>query len=288
MIAALVNLAAFAGLTVAIGAVVMRFAILGRSSLSATERAPAARHAARGAYLGTILLLLSAVTRVITMSRELAGPGESWMPMLRTLVMETATGKAIALQAIWAGAATLAFASARTDRERGWRAAGLSVFVLALTPGMLGHHANVEPRTLALAAASVHVLAAGSWIGGLFHLWRSSRVASEATLVRMVGAFHLVAFVAVTCLAVTGVLHTLSLVGDAGNLLSTRWGQTLLLKLTLVAGTLVLGYRHWRTASALIRAGRRQAVSKSMGREVMLAIAVLVVTGLLTVTAPPE
>ena len=208
--------------------------------------------------------------------------------MLRTLVSSTATGKAIALQAIWAGAAALAFAAARTDRERGWRAAALAVIVLALTPGMLGHHANVEPRTVALAAASVHVLAAGSWIGGLFHLWRSSRVASEATLVRMIGAFHLVAFVAVTCLAVTGVVHTLSLVGDAGNLLTTRWGQTLSLKLGLVAGTLTLGYRHWRTATERIRAGQRQAVSRSMGREVLLAAAVLVVTGLLTVTAPPE
>jgi putative copper export protein len=288
VIAVLINLAAFAGLTVAIGAVVMRFAVLGRSSLSATERAPAARHAAGSAYLGSLLLLLSAVARVITMSRELAGPGESWVPMLRTLVTDTATGQAIALQAIWAGAAALAFASARTDRERGWRAAALSVVILALTPGMLGHHANVEPRALALAAAAVHVLAAGAWIGSLFHLWRASRVASEATLVRMIGAFHLIAFVAVTSLAVTGALHTLSLVGDAGNLLTTRWGQTLLAKLTLVGGTLALGYRHWRTATARIRAGQRQAVSKSLGREVLLAAAALVVTGLLTVTAPPE
>lgn len=288
MIAALINFAAFTGLTVAIGAVIMRFAILGRSSLSATERAPAARHAAGGAYLGAALLLASAVARVITMSRELAGPGEPWVPMLRTLVTDTATGQAIALQAIWAGAAALAFASARTDRERGWRAAALSVVILAFTPGMLGHHANVEPRAVALAAATVHVLAAGCWIGGLFHLWRSSRVASEATLVRMIGAFHLVAFIGVSCLAVTGVLHTLSLVGDFGNLLTTRWGRTLLIKLALVAGTLALGYHHWRTATARIRAGQRQAVSKSIGREVLLAAAVLVVTGLLTVTAPPE
>jgi copper transport protein len=288
VIAAIVNVAAFAGLTVAIGAVVMRFAVLARSSLTATERAPAARHAARGAYLGAIVLLLAAVTRVVLMSRELAGPDESWIQMLRALVTGTATGQVIALQAIWAGAAALAFASARTDRERGWRAAALAVVVLALTPGLLGHQATEEPRGLALTAAAVHVLAAGSWVGTLFHLWRASRVASEATLVRMIGAFHLVAMVAVACLVASGAVHTLSLVGGAGDLVATRWGRTLLVKLALVAGTLALGYHHWRTATARIRAGQRQAVSKSLGREVLLAAAVLVVTGLLTVTAPPE
>lgn len=288
MSAALINLAAFAGITVIIGAVVTRFVVLSRSGLSATEQGPAARHAARGALVGAIAVLLSAVARAFLMAIELAGPGEPWMPMLRIVVTTTATGQALALQAIWAAAAALAFSSARADRERGWRAAAIAAVILALTPGMLGHHAAAERPTVGLVAATVHVAAAGAWIGGLFHLWRASRVASEATLLRMLGAFHLVAIVAVSLLVLSGVGHTLSLLGEAADLTATRWGRLLTVKLAFVAATLALGFRHWRGAEARIRAGERGAVTASLARELVFAAAVLALTGLLTVTAPPE
>lgn len=288
MIAALINLVAFAGITVVVGAVVTRFVVLARSGLSATEQGPASRHAARGALVGALAVLLSAIARTFLMAIELVGPGEPWLPMLRIVVTSTATGQALALQAIWAAAAALAFSSARADRERGWRAAGVAAAVLALTPGMLGHHAAAEKPTVGLIAAAIHVMAAGAWVGGLFHLWRASRVASEATLLRMLGAFHLVAMAAVTLLVLTGLGHALSLLGDLGNLTTTRWGRLLTVKLAFVAATLALGFRHWRGAEARIRAGERGAATASFARELVVAAAVLTVTGLLTVTSPPD
>lgn len=288
MTAAVINFAAFAGLTVILGAVATRFVVLSRSGLSATEQGPAARHAARGALVGAIVVLLSAIARAITMSVTLAGPGDPWFPLLRTLVTGTATGQALALQAIWAAAAALAFSSARAGRERGWRAAAIAAVVLALTPGLLGHHAAAEEPTVGLIAAAVHVMAGGAWIGGLFHLWRASRVASEATLVKLLGAFHAVALTAVALLALSGVGHSLSLLGGVANLTTTAWGRLLAVKLLLVAATLAFGFSHWRGAAARVRAGERLALSASLGREVILATAVLALTGWLTVTSPPE
>lgn len=288
MTAALVNFASFVGLTVVIGAVVTRFVVLARSGLSTTEQAPAARHAAGGAALGALAVLVAAVVRAGLMAVELAGPGEPWFPMLRLVITGTATGQALALQAIWAAAATLAFSSARAERERGWKAAGIAAAVLSLTPGLLGHHAAAAEPIAGQVAATVHVMAAGAWIGGLFHLWRASRVASEATLLRLLGAFHAVALVSVALLALTGLGHVLSLLGDASALTTTRWGRLLSVKLGFVALTLALGFRHWRGAEARIRGGERAAVSLSFARELVVAVAVLAVTGLLTVTAPPE
>ncbi len=288
MTAALVNVASFAGLTVVIGAVVTRFVVLARSGLTTAEQAPAARHAARGAALGAIAVLLAAIVRATQMAIELTGPGEPWFPMLRLVITGTATGQALALQAIWAAAAALAFSSARAERERGWRAGAIAAVVLSLTPGMLGHHAAAEPVLAGLVAAALHVLAAGAWIGGLFHLWRASRVASEATLLRMLGAFHAVAIGSVALLTLTGLGHVLSLLGDASALTTTRWGRLLTVKLAFVAIALGLGFRHWRGAEARIRDGERGAVSASFARELIVAVAVLALTGLLTVTAAPE
>lgn len=288
MLAALTNFAAFTGLTVSLGAVALRFLVLPRTGLAAAEQSPAARHAAGGAAIGAALLLVSAVARAATMAQELAGPGEPWTPMLRVLLLSTTTGEAIALQAIWAAVAVLGFTWARADRERGWRAAAVAMVVLALTPGMLGHPAASERPAIAMTTAALHVLGGGAWIGGLFHLWRSARVASEVTLVALIGAFHRVATVAVALLVLSGLVHLAMTVPDLASLGTSAWGRLYLVKVLLVVVTLVIGYGHWRNAEAAVRRGERERVRASLGRELLLAVAVLAITGLLTTTAPPE
>jgi putative copper export protein len=104
----------------------------------------------------------------------------------------------------------------------------------------------------------------------------------------MLDAFHAVALTAVVLLVMSGVGHTLAFVSEVRDVTATRWGRLLTVKLAFVAATLALGYRHWRGAEARIRAGEREAVSASLAREVIVAVAVLSVTGLLTVTSPPE
>lgn len=286
MIDALVNLAHYAGLTGAIGAVAMRVLVLSRCGLSVSERAPAARDAARAGLWGAVLILVAAPARALLQVAALAEPGEAWMPLFQA-VLGTSVGKALQLQTIWAAAAIVAFAVARQGRDRGWKVASIALVILALTPGLAGHAATSASPTLALAAAMVHVLGAGLWIGGLFHLWRLSGPASDLTLQRALAAFHPVALGGTGLLALSGAYHVWSILGAPSDLVTTAWGRLLALKLALVAAALGLGYRHWKSAERAIANGNRATVRRSIGGEALIALAVIAVTAVLTATEKP-
>ena len=283
---ALVNLAHYTGLTVAIGAVTMRVLVLSRCGLTVSERAPSARMAARAGLWGAVLILAAAPLRALDQVRTLVEPGESWLPVVQG-VLGTSVGKALQLQAIWAAAAIVAFLVARQGRDRGWKIATIALVILALTPGLTGHAATATSPTLALAAATLHVLGAGVWIGGLFHLWRLTGPASDVTLRRALGAFHPVAMVGVGLIVLSGLYHTWSTLGTPANLVETAWGRLLALKVGLVLAVLALGYKHWRSSEQAVEQGDRSALRQSIGREAVIALAVLVVTAVLTSTAKP-
>ena len=283
---ALINLAHYTGLTVAIGAVTMRVLVLSRCGLTVSERAPSARMAARAGLWGAVLILAAAPLRALDQVRTLVEPGESWLPVVQG-VLGTSVGKALQLQAIWAAAAIVAFLVARQGRDRGWKIATIALVILALTPGLTGHAATATSPTLALAAATLHVLGAGVWIGGLFHLWRLSGPASDATLRRALSAFHPVAMVGVGLIVLSGLYHTWSTLGTPANLVETAWGRLLALKVGLVLAVLALGYKHWRSSEQAVEQGDRSALRQSIGREAVIALAVLVVTAVLTSTAKP-
>ena len=283
---ALINLAHYTGLTVAIGAVTMRVLVLSRCGLTVSERAPSARMAARAGLWGAVLILAAAPLRALNQVRTLVEPGESWLPVVQG-VLGTSVGKALQLQAIWAAAAIVAFLVARQGRDRGWKIATIALVILALTPGLTGHAATATSPTLALAAATLHVLGAGVWIGGLFHLWRLTGPASDVTLRRALGAFHPVAMVGVGLIVLSGLYHTWSTLGTPANLVETAWGRLLALKVGLVLAVLALGYKHWRSSEQAVEQGDRSALRQSIGREAVIALAVLVVTAVLTSTAKP-
>lgn len=283
---ALINLAHYTGLTVAIGAVTMRVLVLSRCGLTVSERALGARHAARAGLWGAVLICAAAPLRALNQVRTLVEPGESWLPVVQG-VLGTSVGKALQLQTIWAAAAVVAFLVARQGRDRGWKIATIALVILALTPGLTGHAASAASHTLALAAATTHVIGAGLWIGGLFHLWRLAGPASDMTLRRALGAFHPVAMVGVALLMLSGLYHTWSTLGTPANLVATAWGRLLSLKIGLVLAVLALGYKHWRSSERAVEEGDRASLQQSIGREALIALAVLVVTAVLTSTAKP-
>jgi copper transport protein len=283
---ALINLAHYAGLTVALGAITLRVLVLSRCGLTVSERAPKASEAARAGMWGAVLLLVAAPLRALNQVRTLVEPDESWLPVLQG-VLGTSLGRALLLQAIWAAAAIVAFLVARQGRDRGWKIATIALVILALTPGLTGHAATAASPALALAAATAHVWGAGLWIGGLFHLWRLTGRASDLTLRRALAAFHPVAMVGVALLVMSGLNHAWSTLGPLANLVETSWGRLLSLKLALVLAVLALGYQHWRSSERAVEAGDRSGLRQSIGREALLALAVMVVTAVLTSTQKP-
>jgi putative copper export protein len=88
------------------------------------------------------------------------------------------------------------------------------------------------------------------------------------------------------CLAAAaGAIAAVQYVGTASNLWTTAYGRALLLKLGLFAGVVACGYRNWRRWSA-VRSGEDVPKGAEV-REVALALAIVLVTSVLTELAHP-
>ena len=287
MLLPLLNAATYAGLAIVIGAVVVRFLVLPRSGLAHSERVPPLRSAATVAAFASVAILLTAPARLALQVSQLADPGEAWMPILRTVLVETSLGRAMQLQAIWAAAALMAFTVARVGRDRGWKAATVGVLVLSATPALAGHAAAAEHPLPAQIATSLHVLAAGVWLGTLFHLWRALRGVSASTVLPMVRAFHPLALGAAATILASGAYQAWIVLNAPGDLVTTPWGRWLTAKVALVAVIGVLGQRNWTSAEARLTAGESTALTRSFGRELAFAALVIALTGILASSATP-
>ncbi len=101
-----------------------------------------------------------------------------------------------------------------------------------------------------------------------------------------VARFSAVAFACVVALVVTGVVQTWRVLpGGLGDLTSTDYGRTLLVKLIFVAGLVALG---WGSRRLVARRLLGPPLWRSVATEVVIAVAVLVVTAILTGSPPAE
>lgn len=157
-------------------------------------------------------------------------------------VVDTKTGTALLCRLLLLGAAALWVAALTADRARGRRAraalAGTGVLLAPATAATwaLAEHASTGPWSwLAVPADLVHLLAAGAWLGGLAALlallYRSPVPVPRAAVRR----FSRLAFWSVVALAATGLFQAWRQVGGWDPLLSTRYGQLLVVKTALVA-----------------------------------------------------
>jgi copper transport protein len=171
-----------------------------------------------------------------------------------------------------------------SPRRHGQR--GLTVLVslvggvaLAATYAVTGHAVAGSNRLLALTSYLVHVSAMSLWLGGLLMLTLVVLRAPEPGLV--VRRFSPVAASCVLTLVATGTFQAWRQIGSWAALTGTTYGRELLVKLGLVALALVAaGF-----SRAWVR-GRETPVRVSIAAEVLLGIAVLVVTSTLVATEP--
>jgi len=102
---------------------------------------------------------------------------------------------------------------------------------------VLGAHATgLQPRWWFLLLETIHLLAVAVWVGGLVALVSLGRRVTTATVRR----FSALALRAVVVIAVTGALEALGEVPGRAGLTHTDYGRTLLVKLGLAAGVLLL------------------------------------------------
>jgi copper transport protein len=197
----------------------------------------------------------------------------------------------------------------RLGEARARRATVLSVTAAALVLAVawveaLGSHSAAleSARGAAVAAYSLHVLTGLLWLGALpaLVLTLFPRVAGlpprdVARACR--GPFSTLIVISVTVLVVTGLYGAGRQVPEPGQLLSTTYGRTLLLKTALLAAVGGLGLAN----SALLhgrRPGKRGRLVRAPGgaapsrrliiAEALAGAVVLAAAGLLAETAPPR
>lgn len=169
--------------------------------------------------------------------------------------------------------------------------------LLFVTTTALSHSAALtNAQAAALLNHWLHLSAASLWLGGLAHLLLVVLPAVRSlpaerrgeALATLIARFSPLAGAAVAALVASGMLSSWLHVGNRAALLTTAYGQTLLLKLALIVPLLALAARHLRHARRRVAAdqGAQRRFGRTLAGETAVGGLVLVVAGLLTGLGP--
>lgn len=177
------------------------------------------------------------------------------------------------------------------------------VLAVACVEGLGSHSVALESaRAAAVVAYSLHVLTALLWLGALpalvlVLLPRMAGLPPREVVRACRGPFSTLIVISVTVLVVTGLYGAGRQVPEPGQLLSTSYGRTLLLKIALLAAVGGLGLAnsallHGRRLGRPGRLVRAPGGGAPSGRLIIVEAAVgavlLAAAGLLAETAPPR
>jgi copper transport protein len=240
-----------------------------------TSKNPALQTLARGGLVGGAVTAVAAIL--------VQGPYAAGAPMSRALdtrliqeTLATPFGSAMMWRlALYGVLGVLAWRLPRILTELGTWLVPAAVAGTAVTIATAGHAA--AGGLLDLGVDTIHVLTAGLWVGGIFALVALGRSVEPRALHR----FSTLAVASVLTLIVTGTLNSLRRLNAVEELWLTSYGLTLVAKLILVASTLAVAVVTRR------RLQQKQVPLRSVRFEAALTVAILAVTALLTVTAPP-
>ncbi len=247
---------------------------------------------------GAWLLLALAVVRLTSQAVVLSGS----LPSIRLgdvsgIVAGSTWGRGW-LVFVAAAIAIIVFArgSRRTSGRSPWPKIAGACVVLAIASPFLGHPASTAYAPLTMSLDAVHVVAAGGWGGSILMLAlvalpRASAVAGDERANVLRGLLREFSPVALSCAAVlliTGTVEAWLQMGSLAALWNSEYGLALIRKLVFVMLVAALGAWHWRFAQPSLGSERSvTALRWSIALDVVFLLGVLVLTAILTGTAPP-
>lgn len=174
-----------------------------------------------------------------------------------------------------------------------WRllAALAAAFAAVVLQAAHSHAAAMEPGlSLLRVSVTVHLLAAGAWLGGLLPLGRLVAAAPLPEVVAAVRRFSALGIGCVLLLAATAWWQASILVGGLAGWAGTEYGHVAIAKAVLFAG--LVGFaavnRQWlspRLVGAQPDRGRRM-LTASVGAEIVTGLAVVAAAALLSSLEP--
>ena len=226
-----------------------------------------------------MLVLFALLARVLFHTAGAFGwPDAFSWENLRVVAMESRWGNSWQIQ--FCAAAIVAISAWAARRwSIGWIAYTVAIAALSLSIPLVGHAAGSWTRYLLHA---VHIVAGAAWLGSLTVLVSLRRSQPGKTVAPMIQRFSPLALTASTVVAISGTIAAFLYVVSIQNLITTTYGQVLLLKIVCVALVAACGALNWRR----VRAGELPS-SRTMFVEVLAALAVVIVTSVLTETEHP-
>lgn len=224
---------------------------------------------------GAVLWIAVTVLQLGLLGWELRGQVE---------LFDTTRGRALVAQLALAALAAIAFAVGRAA----WAAiGGAACAAAALLPVVVtGHPRSADHRVLATISASVHVLAAAAWIGGLAVLsWMAATDTGDWR--RALPRYSRLALACVVALGAAGIAAAVERVGSPDALFTSRYGAIVTIKTVLLAGLIGAGWLQRREVLGRSPIRRRDFVLVAAVELSTMALAVALAVALAR-TPPPS
>ena len=230
------------------------------------------------AVLGLVATSLAFALRGANLTGDLSGMTD---PEMLGLLWSTPVGTALLLRLVGLG---LLIAGLFMGRIGTWVSV-LGGVIAIWSFDNVGHVASRDTRLLDIAL-TLHLLAVALWIGVLTPLKRLASSPDTSALAAEVGhRFGVIATVTVPVLIIVGGYISYLLVGSFSALISTGYGQALIIKVLLVGLLLGLAAVNKLRFVLALRNGDPVAaghLSKSISAEWLVILAVLGMTAVLT------
>lgn len=247
----------------------------------AAQRIP--RYTRYGCIAGIFVAIFSLLVQVGTMvDRGVQGAFD--VPTM-SLILQTSVGKALLFEVT---GFFLIGCSARRSMHRIARplpsiiVSGIGCLILLASFSQVGHFA--EASWIGKFAISLHILAMSMWIGSLYPLWFVSRTSAVYATQISMETFGRIAVLIVGVLIICGTIMGIHLVRDFHTLISTGYGQGLLLKIVLVVVLLLVAAGNkWLIVPHLNREGTAQRLSRAIQWEIVIASIIFLITAVITV-----
>ena len=239
----------------------------------------------RAAMAAAIWAALAIAQMMLELASVLGLPlSEAISPdIVSTYATEIPATRALLVMAVLALVVTIGAVATSTV---GASAAWLLISVVAIClPALAGHSSGLGDHALALTAGVAHVVAAVLWMGGLMALGVHA-LRKEVPLDRPIQRFSSIALTCIVLLAASGAANGYTRLDNPGQLVSTGYGQVLMVKAGLVV---LLGFLGWlirqRVLGTLATSSRVAVFARIAGLE-LLVLATALGLGVALATSP--
>ncbi|WP_158932821.1 CopD family protein [Acidisphaera sp. S103] len=244
-------------------------------------------------WVSGLIALLAGVAWFVLQSAAIAG-AETWSDLrdaLPVVALHTRYGNTMLVRLGLVLAATLlAVPSGRWTTWVRYLAVALTAAALGVQ-GMIGHAGATEGAVGdgLVFSESLHLLAAGIWLGALLPLWLGLRALSPEQASAVCERFTPIGLACVLVLAGTGFAQGFELIGSVPALFGTPYGHFAMLKITLFVFALMLATLNRLWFSDRVAAdvpGARRHLGMSICLETCLGLAIVTAAAFMASSSP--